>query len=72
LDKGEKRRAYQQLASLKEYLLVALDAPHVTLYRRQGERWDRKDYGDPQAIVPLEAINSQLLMREIYQGVIFD
>ncbi|MEW6211245.1 MAG: Uma2 family endonuclease [Acidobacteriota bacterium] len=30
LDKEEKRIAYQKIASLREYLIVAEDAPHIT------------------------------------------
>lgn len=72
LDKGEKRNAYQRLASVKEYLLVAQDVPHVTQYLRQGRRWARKDYGDLQAAVELLALPQRLLLSDIYQGVIFN
>ena len=71
LDKEEKRNAYQRLASVKEYLIVAQDAPHVTQYLRQGGRWARKDYGDLQAAVELTSIRRQVLMSDIYQGITF-
>ena len=71
LDKEEKRNAYQRLASVKEYLIVAQDAPHVTQYLRQGRRWVRKDYGDLQAAVELTSIHHQVLISDIYQGVTF-
>ena len=72
LDKEEKRRAYQQLPSLKDYLIVSQDAPHVTQYRREGRRWVREDYGDLGASLELTSIDSQVLMSEIYEGITFN
>ena len=39
-DSGEKFRRYQQLASLREYVLVAQDSVRVEHYRRQGRTVD--------------------------------
>ena len=72
LDKEAKRHAYQKLASVKEYLIVAQDAPHVTQYRRQGRRWVRQDSGDLKATLELTSINVHLLIGDIYAGIAFD
>jgi Uma2 family endonuclease len=72
LDKEAKRHAYQKLASVKEYLIVAQDAPHVTQYLRQGRRWVRRDFGDLKATLELTSINSHLLIGDIYAGIAFD
>ena len=72
LDKEAKRYAYQKLASLKEYLIVAQDAPHITQYRRQGRRWVRQDFGDLKASLELTSINAQVLLGDIYAGITFD
>lgn len=37
-DRTKKRLAYQQIESLEEYLLIAQEVQHVTLYRR-AEGW---------------------------------
>ena len=37
-DRTKKRLAYQQIASLEEYALVAQDVQHITIYRR-AEGW---------------------------------
>jgi len=71
LDKEEKRNAYQKIPSLKEYLIVAQDAPHITLYRRQGRRWARQDFGDLKPALELTSINSQVLISDIYAGITF-
>lgn len=72
LDKQEKRCAYQQLASVEEYLIVAQDAPHITVYSRQGSHWTRHDCGDPTASLKLASINSEILISDIYTGITFD
>ena len=71
-DKTAKRDAYQKLASLKEYLIVAQDAPHITRYHRQGRRWLRQDFGDLKASLTLTSINNQMLIADIYAGITFD
>ncbi|MBX3279033.1 MAG: Uma2 family endonuclease [Acidobacteria bacterium] len=72
LDKEEKRRAYQKISSLKEYLIIAQDAPHATQYVRQGRRWERRDVGDLGALLELPSLGCRLSLSEIYSGVKFD
>lgn len=38
-DREQKRLYYQQLDSLREYVLVAQDRPHVEVWRREGADW---------------------------------
>ena len=71
LDKGEKRDAYQKIPSVKEYLIISQDAPHITLYRRQGRRWLRQDFGDLNGSLELTSINSQVPISQIYVGITF-
>jgi len=71
LDREEKRNAYQKISSLKEYLIVAQDAPHIILYRRQGRRWTRQDFGDLKAALELSSIKSQVLISDVYAGITF-
>ena len=71
LDKEEKRNAYRRIPSLKEYLIISQDAPHLTRYRRQGRRWARQDVGDLNGSLELASIESEILISEIYKGVTF-
>ena len=71
LDKEEKRNAYQRIPSLKEYLVISQDAPHLTRYRRQGRRWARQDVGDLNGSLELTSIQSEILISEIYESVTF-
>jgi Uma2 family endonuclease len=72
LDEGEKLIAYQAIPTLREYLLVSQDAPHVTHYtRREGDTWERRDVTDPEASLELEGVGCALKMRDIYDGLTF-
>jgi Uma2 family endonuclease len=70
-DRGPKRVAYQALPSLREYLLIAQDAPHVTHYLLQGTEWLRSDYGSLDVTITLPSIECVLALSDVYQGVGF-
>ena len=71
-DRREKRAAYQALPSLREYLLIAQDAPHLTHHLRQGETWTRTDASDLNAAVVLPSIGYALTLSDVYLGVGFE
>jgi Uma2 family endonuclease len=72
-DEGEKFVAYQAIPTLREYLLVAQDAPRVTHYtRREGDAWERRDVTDVDAALELESVGCALKMRDIYDGLTFN
>ena len=70
-DRNEKRAAYQAIPSLKEYLMIAQDAPHATR-SRQGDKWVRSDYGDLKASIVLGSIQCTLTLSAIYSAVQFE
>ena len=71
VDRNEKRLAYQALPSMMEYLLIAQNAPQITRYARQGNFWQRSDFGDPNGSIELTSIDCQIALAEIYEGVVF-
>lgn len=71
-DRHEKRTAYQGLPSVKDYLLLAQDAPHVTRFQRQTNEWVRSDFGDLGATIDLQSINCALVLSDAYLGVEFE
>ena len=70
-DRNEKRAAYQTLPSAMDYLMLAQDAPHATLFSRQGDNWIRTDCGDLNASIVLSSIGCSLTLSEIYDAVQF-
>ena len=71
-DRGEKFRRYQQLASLREYVLVAQDSVRVEHYRRQGAQWRLSSYRTLEEVLPLTSIGCEVPLRDIYARVIVD
>jgi Uma2 family endonuclease len=71
-DEGDKFVAYQAIPTLREYLLVSQDGPHVTHYtRRDNGAWERRDLTDVDGSVELESVGGALKMRDIYDGLAF-
>jgi Uma2 family endonuclease len=65
-DRGEKREHYQQIASLREYVLVAQDRREIEVYARPtGGTWRRTVHRATEA-VDLPSIGIQFSVDELY------
>ena len=71
-DRNEKRIAYQAIPSLREYLIVSQDIPHVTHYVKEDQAWRRSDYSAQAGTIELPSVGIVLTLAEIYQGVKFE
>ena len=69
VDREEKRKAYQAIDSLREYLLIAQDKFAVTRYSKIGDIWNREIFSELDSIVLLPSINEELSLRELYRGI---
>jgi Uma2 family endonuclease len=65
-DRGKKFRHYQQLASLKEYVLVAQDEVRVERYTRLGDDWILSVFTRLDDTLRLASIDCEVSLREIY------
>lgn len=71
-DFTEKAVAYQKLASLQVYLVVAQDQPQVTMFYRDAEgAWDVARFDNLEQSLTLPCPESTLTLAEIYEGVDF-
>lgn len=68
-DRAEKFHHYRKLASLEEYVLIAQDTQRVECYRR-ADAWDLQLYQQGDSVV-LQAVDLDLPIAEIYQGIVF-
>ena len=68
-DRREKLHAYQQISSLKEYVLVSQDTPKVELYRRNEDHWQYYLLDDPTDILQLECLDLKLNMAAVFEDV---
>ncbi len=68
-DRLEKRLAYQNLESLKEYVLVAQDKMRIEVYRRIEDGWqiETYSYGDR---VRFTSLNYEAAIEQLYEDVL--
>lgn len=72
-DRGEKFARYRQLDSLREYLLVAQDRPHVEHYSRQDDgSWRFIETDDLDTEITCPSLDVTLPLTEVYLDVSFD
>ena len=69
LDRTDKRRDYQRLASLRHYVLIAQDAPRIEAYTRTGRGWRFEELEGLDAALALEAFGIEVPLAEIYDGL---
>ena len=68
-DKGEKFRCYQELTSLREYILVSQDRVRVEHYRLLKTQWVQTEFRSPEDVLPLPSIGCEFSLRDIYRRV---
>lgn len=70
-DRGEKFKHYQQITSLREYILVSQDAVHIEHYRRQETQWKLTEFRSLENILSLASIECDLSLADIYRRLGF-
>jgi Uma2 family endonuclease len=71
IDEGEKREAYFSIPTLAAYLLIETDRPRVVVHRRGDNGFTAEAYEGTDATIPLEAIDAELRLSELYERVEF-
>lgn len=70
-DRLEKWHVYQKLPSLRHYVLVARDRPHVEVFNRVDGEWSGLKLLDGlDAVLALDAIGVELSLSTIYRRVL--
>jgi len=75
IDRREKLRAYQQMASVQEYVIIEQDKVHIELHRRQTDgRWITYFYntGDFDEQIEFESVGLSTNLEEIYSRIKFE
>ncbi len=68
-DKGEKFEHYQQIASLKDYILISQDKVHVAHYCHQGSGWLQTEFAELGDVLSLRSIDCELRLQDVYRRV---
>jgi Uma2 family endonuclease len=72
-DRGEKFARYRTVESLREYVLVDQETPHVEHFARQPDgRWILSETDDAEAVIELTSVEVELSLPETYHKVDFD
>jgi Uma2 family endonuclease len=69
IDEGEKREAYLTIPSLMAYLIIETDSPRVVVHRRTADGFVAEVYEGVDANIPLDAIEAELPLAELYERV---
>jgi len=70
IDRREKLHAYQDIPSLKEYIMVSQDEYKVELYRRDGEHWLYFLLNEIDDVLQLTCIDLEISMPQVYEDVV--
>jgi Uma2 family endonuclease len=71
IDEGEKREAYVTIPTLAAYLIIETDRPRVAVHRRTDSGFVAEAYEGTAAVIPLDAIDAELPLAELYERVEF-
>jgi Uma2 family endonuclease len=71
IDENEKRDAYLNIPTLMAYLVIETDRPRVVVHRRTDSGFVAEACEGLDAVVPLEAIEADLPLAELYERVEF-
>ena len=69
-DRGEKFKLYRDIPTLKEYILVDSESIHIEVFRlNENNHWELEEYNSIENLLHIKAINENILISEIYEGV---
>jgi Uma2 family endonuclease len=67
-DRGAKLDSYQQIPSLKQYVLVAQEEIRVSVFERDGEDWRYRTVQGLDASLTFAVADATMSLAEIYEG----
>jgi len=71
-DRGKKFEHYRRISSLRDYLLVSQDAPHIEhFHRNENQTWTLTDINGMDAKVDIASLGISVQLREVYDKVDF-
>jgi Uma2 family endonuclease len=68
-DRGRKSEQYRQIPSLREYLLISQNNPHIELMVRGENQWILHEASGANAMIELPSLEITLALSEIYLNV---
>ena len=69
IDRGEKMDLYFDVPSIQAYLIIDQHRVCAELSIRADAGWQTKSYEDLDDVVPLEVLNCELPLSQVYRGI---
>ena len=70
-DRGKKFEAYRTLTSLREYLLISQERPHVEHYSKQDDgSWLLREASGLEGVVQIGRMKVRIELAELYSNVL--
>ena len=70
-DRGEKRDFYFDLPSIQAYLIIDQHRLYAELSTRAETGWRLQAFNSIDALVPLESLDCELPLEQVYRGITF-
>lgn len=72
IDRSEKLRAYKQIKSLKEYVIVSQESVRIEVFRRgRGDRWNSQVFTKLEEELRFESVGLTMTVADVYRRVKF-
>jgi Uma2 family endonuclease len=69
-DRGPKFRAYEQIPSLQDYVLIESEDVFVEVFSRQSDgTWRRTTFSGQESIAKIPSVNIEIALSELYESV---
>lgn len=69
-DRGSKFESYRKLESLKQYVLVAQDKPHIEVFTRQSDgRWILSEFSELGDSIDLAPTGCKITLSDVYAKI---
>ncbi len=72
IDRGEKLDLYFEVPSIQAYLIIDQHRVCAELSIRADAGWQTTSYEDLDDVVPLEVLNCNLPLTQVYRGITFN
>lgn len=72
IDRGEKMDFYFEVPSIQAYLIIDQHRVCAELSIRAGASWRTTSYQELDNVVPLDVLNCQLPLAQVYRGIHFE
>ncbi|MEY3219168.1 MAG: hypothetical protein RIT27_525 [Pseudomonadota bacterium] len=70
IDRREKLSSYKSIESLQTYLIISQETMFVEAYQRYQQTWMITHYTQPNELIELLCLNTNISLEEIYESVI--